>query len=183
MIWEFCTHIPLLYEACRMTTGSVLEVGCGLCSTPLLHAIVTQSTDNRLLRNLYTLDDNARWLSVLQSRTKNENHEYVHIVDWDKNLDAFAKEKFSVIFIDNGNVNDRELSYQTRFQVMKKLAKSCEIMIVHDLEEMVKYNDDIKFVQWTYENFHYFYKDHHLTPGTLWLSNSLRPEFTMQKRS
>jgi hypothetical protein len=177
MNWDYCTHVPLLYEATRMTCGDVIELGTGLCSTPLLHILVTHGEHPR---NLLSVDDSEQWLGVLRSRQSNDHHQYLHVKDWEKNLVGLASEHHSVVFIDNGDIRKPIDAYKTRFEMLKLFANSADIIVIHDWENMKTYNrpEILDFIDF---EFKYIFIDNHTTPQTIWLSNSVRPEFTMQR--
>lgn len=177
MNWDYCTHVPMLYEACRMTDGDVVEVGVGLCSTPLLNALLTFSEKPR---QLYSIDSNASWLTVMQSRLKNEKHEFVHVRDWTRDLKTLAETKPSVVFIDGGNIKNLADAYTGRFEVLQ-LFKDSGVIVIHDYEHMIEYNPGLKY--FCFDHFKFIQIDTHTKPQTLWLSNSLEPEYLMTKRN
>lgn len=171
MNWDYCTYVPLLYEATRITQGPVVELGVGLCSTPLLHALVTWGPNPR---ELYSVDDDANWLAVLRSRQMNEKHEYVHVVDWEKNLQPIVKLNPGVVFIDNGAIKDIPGAKKLRTRMIELFQYSAQVLIVHDFSNVLQETNELPL-------FKHRFVDHHTQPTTLWLSHTTPPEFVFRR--
>lgn len=175
MNWDYTTFIPLLYEACRMTDGAVVELGVGLCSTPLLHSLVTYGAEPR---DLFSVDDDESWLGVLRSRFIDEKHTYIHVTDWVKCLEVVATNPISVAFVDCGAIDDIPFAKRLRFN-MVRLFCNAEIIVVHDYSNIS--SQDNEFNRYIHENFKFRCVDDHTKPSTIWLSNKNSPEFTFQR--
>lgn len=178
MNWEFTTHVPLLYEACRMTTGLVVEIGVGICSTPLLHALTFgQEPPRRLL----SLDDNATWLSMMRNHCVQQDpvmHEFVHVADWEKNLAPIVEMKPDVVFVDNGLIDFKKGEGSLRVETILRFADSAKIIVAHDWSNILSIHE--KEIS---PKFKHVVIDNHAFPTSVWLSNSLKPEFGFQRLS
>lgn len=181
MNYEYCTHVPLLYEACRMTSGTVVELGAGLCSTPLLDALLTYGEKPR---QLISVDDSASWLVVMkdrchQKRSGPDTHTFLHVMNWTDHLLPLIAMKPSVVFIDQGHVDDFAAAGLKRLESVK-LFKDAEILIIHDWSTLLAFG---LVKNGFLDSFTHVYEDRHTKPTTLWLSNSRSPEYTMRKES
>lgn len=178
MNWDYCTHVPLLYEATRITDGDVVEMGMGLCSTPLLHVLITHGPNPR---NLYSLDDDANWVGIMRNRLREEGngfHQFIHIADWQKNCEILAADpKPSVVFIDHGHVDDIPGAKKLRRQAIEQF-QDAEILVVHDASNI--FSEDTEFSDYCLKTFKHVIFDSHTQPWTLWLSKTRAPEYTMQ---
>jgi hypothetical protein len=89
----FTTHIPLLIKTFQMTSGTVLEVGAGLYSTPLLHWLCTDAG-----RSMYTYEASKEYFDYAK-RYQSHCHTVRFVEDWKKfNL---GKKHFSMAFVDH----------------------------------------------------------------------------------
>lgn len=86
------SHLPVLIKLVQMTSGSILELGCGPFSTFFLHWVCYPAK-----RRLVTYENNSRWFDFA-NLGKSDFHE-VHCVD---NLDAIdLSEPWSIAFVDH----------------------------------------------------------------------------------
>lgn len=90
---ETSTHFPILLKVVQATSGSIVEVGSGLFSTPLLHWLCFEKK-----RRLVTLERYIHY-SEFAKKFISENH-YVITSDVDNFIKKFEN-KYSVIFIDH----------------------------------------------------------------------------------
>jgi hypothetical protein len=174
MIWEFASHIPLLYEAVRMTDGEVVELGVGLASTPVLHAICI----NEKKRRIVSVDDNTSWLAAMKTRCVDSGlvqHDFVHVVNWTENLKPIIDLHPDVVFIDQGAPKSER---DCRMQTIRAFAGNCKVLVAHDWSNILCTAPDAEEVL---RLFRYRYLDQTTHAHTIWLSNWALPEFTSQK--
>ena len=174
MNWDYCTYVPMLYESCRITDGPVVELGVGLCSTPLLNALLTFGTAPR---ELYSLDDDASWLSLMRSRVSRDHHSFTHITDWVSQIAPFVDLMPSVAFIDHGDPKSILQSKQLRWDAIAAFEHHAEIIIIHDASNVL----DLRNVGALSDRFKYTVLDEHTHPSTAWLSNKYAPDYLMQR--
>jgi len=86
------SHLPVLMEAVRRTSGPILELGCGLYSTNPLHWACFVPK-----RKLVTYENDSRFYDFLQAYER-DFHEVHCIDDWDA-IDISGP--WSVAFIDH----------------------------------------------------------------------------------
>ena len=121
---QYATHLPVLISAVMHTngTGTVIELGAGDFSTPILHEIC--KTQNRLL---YTFENNEKWLNNF-SDLQTKRHRLLLVSKWDTLFDYFIDDpEISVCFIDHSPAKRRPLDIQ-------KLRNKVDIFVVHDTE-------------------------------------------------
>jgi hypothetical protein len=125
----FYTHQPILTEVLKMTTGNILECGCGLGSTLLIKKLKGE-------RKLVSLESNEEWLNKF-TYLEDESHKLYKVpatnddtlenaniwVETIKNLNT----TFDVIFIDSSPWLSRKVVYN----YFKEKGK---IMIIHDFD-------------------------------------------------
>src|SRR5258705_5663578 len=89
------SYYPLLYKALESTEGTVIEMGCGYGSTPLLHDYAVENE-----RLLLSYETEKEWLEKFE-HTANEHHRFYHVCRecWDvcSNMNSSP----SVVFIDH----------------------------------------------------------------------------------
>ncbi len=113
---HYTTHIPMLIKCVQHTTGSVLELGAGPCSTPLLHWLCQEKA-----RLLITYESNKffyKYAKLFQSK----NHR-VRYVNWnDYKIDGH----WSVAFIDQPS--------KFRCQAILNLKNNVDYFVLHDTD-------------------------------------------------
>ena len=116
------SHLPLLMKAVALTTGPILELGCGLYSTNPLHwACFLQK------RRLVTYENNPEYFEFLKAY-ENDFHK-VHCIDrW---ADIDISEPWSVAFVDHAP--GPEEPYDSRWQEAIRL-QHAEYVVMHDTE-------------------------------------------------
>jgi hypothetical protein len=119
----FATHMPVLLACLRHTTGPVLELGSGWCSTPLVSAFATE----RLVR---TIETNPEWydrisrVATYQPITRHR-HQILYVPDYD---DApILDHEWSVVLLDHEPP-------PRRGHDARRLRDRCQLMIGHDSE-------------------------------------------------
>lgn len=139
------SHLPLLALALSLADGSVLELGCGLYSTPFLHRACRIGD-----RQLYTVDTDAGWLNRVREYTSNAHH-MIHAPDLPA-CDLLQKD-WAVAFVDHADAPSRG----TTADLLRGRAK---LVICHDTQSPVdryepafakyKYRlDDKRFRAWS----------------------------------
>ena len=112
------THLPLLMKAMEVSTGRVAEIGAGFFSTPYLH---WQTYLQR--RKLVTFENDLKFLRFFD-RYQTEWHDLVPVTDWDT-IDLSSE--WGVALIDHAPA-------ERRIQEIKRLADTCDFIVVHDTE-------------------------------------------------
>jgi len=112
----YATHLPLLAACVANTSGPVIELGCGLYSTPLLHALCL----NRLL---LSLESDSEWIKRFQ-HLASAMHRVVHVIDW---AAAPLDGQWSVALID-------QQPAAARVRSIERLRGHVDLFIVHDTE-------------------------------------------------
>ena len=130
VIDPYATHLPLLVACVAHTKGPVLELGCGLYSTPLLHALC-------LDRQLTSLESNVKWYERFV-RFKTANHR----IEVGLDLGSLPNQQWSVVLVDQQPPNARVLS-------IIKLRSRVELFVVHDSEHR-RYDYEKVLKEFTY---------------------------------
>lgn len=97
------SHIPPLMACLGASTGSVLELGVGHFSTPMLHAYCKGSK-----RKLVSVEDHDDWFNWFASIYRNDWHKIIN-ADYSDVVPILAKDKWGVSFIDNSPGGKRRL--------------------------------------------------------------------------
>ena len=113
------SHTVVLLKIFEISQGPVLEMGIGVFSTPLLHALCKR--DNRLL---VSYDNDAAYINAHRGFIT-DGHQLTLVKDWDK-IDIQST-KWGMAFMDHGP-GDR------RVEDTKKLANIAQFVVVHDTE-------------------------------------------------
>ena len=135
------THSVPLAISCMNTTGPVLELGCGLYSTIMLHTICEKQG-----RRLHTVDHTLSWLekfTYLKSKTHTFEHltcgslnvtvyEFMYRLSehWEKKIDQSwdqvgQGEKWGLVFLD-------QLPLSRRVKDIKRLRASTDVFVIHN---------------------------------------------------
>jgi len=109
--------MPVLMHLVAKTTGSILELGVGYCSTPYLHWICYPTK-----RRLLSCENNPEYYRFAES-WKDTFHEVHCITDWDS-VDLSAP--WSIAFVDHS-------PEPRRAEEMKRLTHA-DYVIAHDTE-------------------------------------------------
>lgn len=113
---DWGTHIPALVATLAKSKGPVLELGMGISSTPLLHALCFDQ--NKFLLSV----DNDPVFTKMFSKYRSTGHHIELIKDWDEILDG----KWGVVLVDHKPDERRAIE-------AKKFTQS-EFVILHDSE-------------------------------------------------
>jgi predicted O-methyltransferase YrrM len=111
------SHLPILMKSITMTSGSILELGCGMFSTTYLHWECYRSK-----RRLVTYESKPDYFKFL-SECANDYHEVHCIDDWDS-IDI--SEPWSIAFVDHAPPSHR-------YHEMRKLTH-VDYVVAHDTE-------------------------------------------------
>lgn len=111
------SHLPVLLKLLQLTTGPILELGCGNYSTPFLHWWCYTTK-----RRLVTYEDSPQFYDYLKGFA-NDYHEIHFVPDWDA-IDV--SEPWGVAFVDHGRRGGRHIE-------TAKLTHA-EYVVVHDTE-------------------------------------------------
>src|SRR5688572_10465804 len=74
--WD--NHRVLLWQALEVTSGEVIEMGCGDGSTPFLRKYCHDRK-----RMLWSYENNEEWFRRMQGY-HGQGHHVVHVKDWDE---------------------------------------------------------------------------------------------------
>jgi len=131
----FSTHQAPLLMAVFKTDGTIIEMGAGTFSTPLLH-VISQVYG----RTVKTYESNKSWYRSFGGQFIKGKHS-VHLVrDWDK----VPVEKASVVFIDHAPASRRVVE-------IERFLGSTEIFVVHDTDKMNYYGYEPAFNKFKYQ--------------------------------
>jgi hypothetical protein len=142
----------MLLKVLRMTSGSVLELGVGWFSTPMLHYICMDMN-----RVLISYDSDKKFVDKFKEFS-NDTHKIEFIEDWDK---ADILKPWSMAFIDHSPGPRRGMD-------AGRLSQYAEYVICHDSEQK---RDHIYEYGKIYSLFKYRWNYTKLWPHTVVLSN------------
>ncbi len=147
------SHIPLLIKIFEMSKGSVLELGTGIFSTPLLHMLCMDK--NRMLVSY----DNDKGYIDLHKEFVSDMHQIKFVEDWDKA--DIENKKWGMVLIDHA-------PEERRIFEVRRLVNSAEFIIIHDSNG--RFNNRYHYRQ-IYPLFKYRYEYGKMMPHTTVLSN------------
>jgi hypothetical protein len=115
MRWSqrYGTHIPILLKAVEVTHGPILELGCGLNSTPFLYWLCKDQD-----RKFVSYDNSRLWIATV-------GYPVEYINDWDKAY--IDKTHWSIALIDHKPGERRRID-------VKRLKDKADFVILHDSE-------------------------------------------------
>ena len=114
------SHAPILAAIVSQSTGPILELGCGLQSTPLLHQMCLTTK-----RNLTSCESDVNWFETFL-KYKTNWHQMLLVDNWDK-CQVFDK-KWDVVFVDHAPES-------RRITDVKRLKDKAHFIIIHDTKE------------------------------------------------
>ena len=128
------SHLPVLMKLFPMTTGPILELGCGVYSTIYLHWACYPTK-----RRLVTYEDNPRFYKFANQFAR-DFHEIHCIKDWDL---INVAEPWGIAFVDHGQEGHRyiEISHLTH----------AEYVVAHDAENSSNH-------KYHYDRIHHLFK-------------------------
>lgn len=124
---DFYTHVPVLKEILAISSGSVVEFGCGHGSTPL----VNKYANDKGIK-CYTFDSNPEWIGQFT----NYNGDYHKIIPIEDSLDSWEHILFtkilsirhiSLAFIDQS-------PWEARVLCLDKIKQYADYVILHDCD-------------------------------------------------
>ncbi len=113
---RYGTHLVPLLRAVLLTTGDVLELGLGVCSTPALHALCQLQG-----RRLVTIENNREWYAIGE-RYASALHQVLYVPEW---KDAPIERPWSVALVDHSPDERRAVE-------LGRLAPHAQYLIAHD---------------------------------------------------
>lgn len=116
---ETSTHFPMLIKTVQNTTGTVIELGSGMFSTPLLHWLLFDTG-----RKLISYESYQHYLDFA-NKFRSPMHEVKFVKDWA--TEPFT-ERYSVVFIDH-SISKRAHSRGDDALRFKDLA---DYIVLHD---------------------------------------------------
>jgi len=150
------SYLPILTKIVSETTGPVLELGVGFCSTPYLHWACYP-----LKRRLVSYENNPEYYKFAES-WKDTFHEIHCIKDWES-IDI--SEPWSVAFVDHSPGGRRA-------EETKRLIHA-DYVVIHDTENSSDRNYRLSTIRGLFK-YRYKYRDAH--PHTSVWSNKFNFE-------
>ena len=125
----YYTHQPMLAELARITTGPILELGCGFGSTPLLHKICEQTPQ----RKLVTVEQETQWLMKF-SHLERPWHILRAVTAWDDSFfDDYAAPAWAIVFVDQG-------LWENRVDAVTFFKDKSDFLVLHDSDWFATHN-------------------------------------------
>jgi hypothetical protein len=152
---RYSSHLPVLMEVMKRTTGDVLELGPGVFSTPILHWICQVRK-----RNLLTVESDPKWAYFCRRHYKTHYHKHLQVDNWDLAKDAINKQ-WDVVLVDHS-------PSERRVEEIKILANLAKYIVIHDSNEE---KDKEYHYSTIYPLFKYRYNFLEVEPNTTVLSN------------
>jgi len=121
---RYSTHIPVLLEVMKRTTGDVLELGPGVFSTPLLHWLC-----DRQKRHLLTVEQDPKWARFCSQYYRTKYHKHQQVDNYDE---ADIDKEWDVALIDHSPSRRRVVE-------IRRLANLAKYIVIHDSEERKDY--------------------------------------------
>ena len=119
----FATHIRLLYECCRRTTGPILELGMGPFSTPVVHAFAYGGRYVRSYESDRIWFDGVAGFLKIHPVNDSDSHDFSYVETWD---DAVIQDRmWDVALLDHGPAKRRQVE-------IMKLKGRCRFLVCHD---------------------------------------------------
>lgn len=121
------SHIPMLVKVLPRTKGSVLELGMGMSSTPILHALCVDQG-----KLLVSLESEKHFVDMFR-KYETPGHDIYLVEDWDK----IPQTKYGVVLVDH------KPDFRRKIEALK--FKDSDFIILHDTEpendELYKYSE------------------------------------------
>ena len=140
MLKAFSTHNTMLIKAVLIAKKSVVEVGAGLTSTPLLHWLC-KMTD----KSLITYENNQKYFEFAKE-FQSRHHRIRKITDWNE-MDF--KTHRGVVFIDHAPSKQRIID-------IIKFKDIADYIVIHDTESEEHYGYD---KIWQYFKYRFDWKE------------------------
>jgi len=111
----WATHLPALLACVAHTMGPVLELGCGVYSTPVLHAACAG-------RHLVSVDRHAPWVQRF-AHMRSKDHAVICAPDGAE----LAAHEWDVVLVDSTPA-------QGRIEEIARLRATSRLLVIHDTE-------------------------------------------------
>jgi len=166
---DYGTHLPLLVQAVsKQQTGLVVELGCGVFSTPILHALCRQAglmlysleTDPEWCRQFTHLAWQGHLFPELPAISKQAPQILWEPV-WRQALATLGQTPLGVVFVDQAPA-------AARIWTMQQLRERTAVFVVHDTECQRDYEYEP-----TLSSFRYRKDYKRLTPWTSLVSDTV----------
>ncbi len=118
----YYTHQPVLMKALKISTGDVLELGCGDGSTELIHRFCEVHD-----RKIVTAESDSAWLSKYKDKFSSEKHSFILTDKWGEFSKKMSERRWGLVFIDQGN-------WQGRAESFLALRDCADYLILHDCD-------------------------------------------------
>lgn len=145
------SHIPMLVKVLPKTIGSVLELGMGISSTPILHALCADQG-----KVLISLENEKHFVDMFR-KYNTVSHDIYLVNDWDK----VPHSKHGIVLVDH------KPDHRRKVEALK--FKDSEFVILHDTEPE---NDDLYRYSEIYPEFKYRFDYKKFKIHTTVLSNT-----------
>ncbi|MFA5036109.1 MAG: hypothetical protein WC479_02940 [Candidatus Izemoplasmatales bacterium] len=152
---RYSSHLPVLMEVMKRTTGDVLELGPGVFSTPVLHWLCEKHK-----RNLLTIESNRNWHHFCRKYYRTDYHKHLWVENWDQ-ADSAIKKEWDVVLVDHS-------PSERRITEISKLANLAKYIVIHDADAM---KDREYHYPEIYPLFKYRFNFTEVEPATTVLSN------------
>lgn len=139
------THLPYLLLAVLKFGGPVLEVGCGMFSTPMLRTLLQNDV------GITSLEKDPFWVKVMHDRGIEVKHE----PNMEKGVNRLREHPWKIVFVD--------CHQEDRIPAIEAFLNHGCVIVVHDTEASYfgPFLPTVKYVRTFNE----------LCPHTSWLSN------------
>lgn len=147
----YATHQPVLYTMATKTTGPIIEFGCGVGSTALLHEICKK--DHRLL---VSVEDDLAWLDKYRQKylhdgyeTDNSGWHKFYYIPRPKNSASYEKAEHWIQFLENFELLQTtqfelcfvdQAPWQARTETVLRLKEKVKYIILHDCDFFAEFS-------------------------------------------
>jgi hypothetical protein len=152
---RYSTHLPVLMEVMKRTTGDVLELGPGVFSTPVLHWLCEKHK-----RNLLTIETDKKWHEFCNKYYRTEFHKHLWVEKWD-DAGTAIKKQWDVVLADHSPSGRRMVE-------IARLANLAKYIVIHDADPA---KDREYHLSEIYPLFKYKFYFGEVEPATVVLSN------------
>ena len=150
---EWSSHLPLLVKVMAISTGSVLEMGTGPFSTPILHWLCFDQN-----RPLISYDNDRQYLE-LNKKFEGGLHQVKYVANWDEA--KIEDTHWGLVFIDHAPPERRHID-------VARVANTADYIVIHDSQ---RHLDPYFHYKKIYGLFKYKYVYRKVKPHTTVLSN------------
>jgi hypothetical protein len=119
----YTSHQKYLEWYVNKTSGDIIEFGTGYGSTGFILNMIKNTN-----RKLLSLENDKTWLDKITSiYPPSEQHEYIYVEDWKKEIEKLDKNKYQIVFIDQS-------PWEARVWTMNYFKDTAEYVIIHDVD-------------------------------------------------